>query len=138
MRLNNKTRMTALATIALLMVALLLSSACAKAPPAGPEKAVKVGYMAFSTGPVGDCGLPATMNGADYFRWINDHGGIDGVAIDYMWIDHGYEVPRSIAAYQRLKQWGARIIWSFGTTPNDAIMQMARGWHAHNGLGWDL
>lgn len=126
MRLNKKTKVIALASTALLMVAVLLSSACAEAPPAAPEKTVKVGYMAFSTGPVGDCGLPATMIGADYFRWVNDHGGIDGVKIDYMWIDHGYEVPRSIAAYQRLKQWGARIIWSFGTSPNDAIMQMAK------------
>ncbi|MBU2608154.1 MAG: ABC transporter substrate-binding protein [Chloroflexi bacterium] len=127
MRLNKKTKVLTLVTTVLLMVALLISSACAGAPPAeGPTKAVKVAYMAFSTGPVGDCGLPATNAGSDYFRWINDQGGIDGVKLDYMWIDTGYEVPRSVAAYQRLREFGAKIIWSFGTTPNDAIMQMAK------------
>lgn len=124
--LNRKIKVIALVATLLLMVALLLSSACAGKPPAEVEKKVKVGYMAFSTGPVGDCGLPASIIAGDYIRWINEHGGIDGTKIDYMWIDHGYEVPRSIAAYQRLKQWGAKIIWSWGTTPNDAIMSMAK------------
>jgi len=123
---SNKTKVRALAIIGLVIVALLLSSACAEKPAPAPEKKVKVGYMAFSTGPVGDCGLPGSTMGNDYFRWVNDQGGIEGVKIDYMWIDHGYEIPRSIAAYQRLKQWGARIIWSWGTSPNDAIMQMAK------------
>ena len=127
MRAKNKSKLLALAPIALLMVALLLSSACAGAPPAAEEKTVKIGHIAFSTGPVGDCGLPFTMIGADYFRWQNErYDGIDGIKVDYMWIDSGYEVPRSVAAYQRLKQWGAKFIWSVGTTPNDAIKVMAK------------
>ena len=126
MRLNNKMKIMVSAVTALLIFALLLSSACAGKPPAAEEKTVKVGHIAFSTGPVGDCGLPAVQMAGDMIRWINEGGGIDGVKIEFNWIDSGYEVPRSVAAYQRLKEWGAKVIWSFGTTPNDSIMSMAK------------
>jgi len=127
MRLNNRMRIMVSTVTAFLIIALLLSSACAGGPPAAEaEKTVKVGHIAFSTGPVGDCGLPAAQMAGDMVRWINDHGGIDGVKIEFNWIDSGYEVPRSVAAYQRLKEWGAKVLWSFGTTPNDAIMSMAK------------
>ena len=126
MRLCHQTKLVALIAMVVAIIAVPLLSACAGGQPApAAEKKVKLGYIAFSTGPVGDCGLPATQAGADYVRWINEHGGIDGVKIDFMWIDSGYEVPRSIAAYQRLKQWGANVIWSFGSTPNDAIRALA-------------
>ncbi len=144
MRLRNKPKVIAFASIALLMVALLVSSACAQAPPAAAEKTVKVGHIAFTTGPVADAGLPISMNAVDSFRWINErYGGVEGVKIDFKWIDSGYEAPRSVAIYQRLKEWGAKIIWSFGTVPNDAIMAMAQedgmpimAWGGDSSLYW--
>jgi branched-chain amino acid transport system substrate-binding protein len=122
----SRIKLLAMMGLVLVVVVVPLLGACAGSKPApAAEKSVKVGYIAFSTGPVGDCGLPATQAGNEYVRWVNEHGGIDGVKLDFMWIDSGYEVPRSIAAYQRLKQWGAQVIWSYGSTPNDAIRALA-------------
>jgi len=125
MRLRNKTKLVTLATASLFMAALLLSSACAGAPRAPGEKSVKLGYIAFSTGPVADVGLPVTKNACDYVEWVNAHGGIDGVKVDFKWIDTAQEIPRGISAYQRLKEWGALAIWCFSTNVNDAIRKMA-------------
>ena len=59
MRLANRPEAVASGIIALFMAALLLASAFAGKPVAAAQKAVKLGYMAFSTGSVGDCGLPS-------------------------------------------------------------------------------
>lgn len=126
MRLGNKRKVIALVALILVIVAVPLFGACVKAPAPAAEKKVKIGHIAFTTGPVADCGAFGTITGADYVRWSNERGGIDGIKIDFMWIDAGYDVPRTVAAYQRLKQWGANLIWSFGTTPNDAIREMAK------------
>ncbi len=119
-------RAVAFATLSLLLVVSLLLGACAKAPAPAAEKSVKVAQIAFTTGPVADGGLPAAQGGADWFNWMNEQGGIDGIKIDYKWIDTGYEAPRAIAAYQRLKEWGTNVIWSIGTVPNDAIRELAK------------
>lgn len=121
-----KTRIIFLVTTALLMVALLLPIACAGTSPAeGPERAVKVGHLGGSTGPIADAGLPISLGNSDWVRWTNEHDGIDGVKLDYKWIDTGYESPRAVASYQRLREWGARAIISFGTVPNDSIREIA-------------
>ncbi|MFC1971785.1 ABC transporter substrate-binding protein [Chloroflexota bacterium] len=109
-----------------LVIALLLSVACAGGAPAPEEKSIKIGQVAIATGPVADAGYPMAIAFSDWVNWINEHGGLDGVKIDYKWIESGYEAPRAVAAYQRLTDWGVTGYYSCGTVCNDAIRELAK------------
>jgi len=123
-----KSRLLISTTMILLVATLILPTACAGgSAPAPEEKTLALGQIAISTGPVADAGLPFAQAFNDWVNWTNEHGGIaEGVKWDYKWIESGYEAPRAVAAYQRLKDMGTKIIFSIGTVPNDAIRELAK------------
>lgn len=85
-----------------LLLALPLVSGCApKAPPV--EKVVTYLSLADYTGPIAGLNVPADMGCEDYFKSVNDKGGVDGVKIKFIGVDTRYDVARCVSAYKRYR-----------------------------------
>ena len=63
---------------------------------------IKIGVIYDQTGPATTVTLMATEAFRNYFRWINDQGGIHGRKIKLVIEDDRYQVPATIAAYKKL------------------------------------
>ncbi|MDY7030996.1 MAG: ABC transporter substrate-binding protein [Thermodesulfobacteriota bacterium] len=66
------------------------------------EKEIKIGVIYDQTGPATTVTLMATEAFKNYFRWINDQGGIHGRKIRLIIEDDRYQVPATIAAFKKL------------------------------------
>jgi len=112
----------------ILLVALVLTT-CAPAKPVTAEKKVKIGLLTFDTGAVSDCGFPSALGAHDIVRYYNDTDGIpgtEGMKIDLVRIDHGYDIPRAVAAYDKMVHQDKVLgIASWGSSPNDALRDKA-------------
>jgi branched-chain amino acid transport system substrate-binding protein len=51
----------------------------------------------------------------DYVKLVNKKGGVAGRPIKYLEIEHGYEVPRAVEAYETMKGQGAVVMLDYGT-----------------------
>ena len=88
-------------------------AACAPAPtvektaPPVVEKVVKVGDLTDLTGLGGSTiGILFYVLG-DYYKYINEKGGIEGVKIERLWVDTAYKLPPAITAYDN---WRGKIV----------------------------
>jgi branched-chain amino acid transport system substrate-binding protein len=81
-----------------------------------------VGLMTDRTGPTNSIG-PALGDGFfDYMKLFNKKDGLGkGNAIRVMEIDHAYNVPRGVEAYERFKSEGAVTIALYGTPHTAAL-----------------
>ena len=114
MRGKKGIRKRVMLAMALLLAALPLLSGCA--PKEVLEDPIRIGNLVDLTGPTSSGGITHTVAWQNYIDYLNkEKGGINGHPIDYMAIDTGYEPPRAIAGYQRLKAWGAVIYGTVGT-----------------------
>jgi branched-chain amino acid transport system substrate-binding protein len=80
-----------------------------------------VTYFANSdyTGPIAALVMPMDMGEEDYFKYINEQGGINGVKIKFIGVDTRYDTARMISAYKRYRKTPkllATTTWSTGTT----------------------
>ena len=91
-----------------LAVTLALAVMVSCAPAAAPEgeRVIKVGTCAIFTGPIATAGVSVNHGDSGYLGYINDHGGINGIEIKYLWEDTKGLVPAAITTYKRLKQAG--------------------------------
>ena len=84
------------ATIGIMaLLLLLIFSSCAPSTEVEEERTVKIGLHVGLTGAAASSGIPIAYGQFDSTRYINDHGGINGIKVEGVWED-----SRSIAAAQ--------------------------------------
>ncbi len=115
-------------TAAAVLAGTLLAGAVA--PPASARDAsvgvtsteIKVGQSAPFSGPASVYGQISTAE-TDYFKMINEQGGINGRKINLIAIDDGYSPPKAMEAVRRLieEDHVAILFQTIGTAPNMAI-----------------
>jgi branched-chain amino acid transport system substrate-binding protein len=106
-------------------LALLLSMSPANAQKAMigvTDTEIKVGQSAPFSGPASVYGQISTAE-SDYFKMVNEQGGINGRKINLIALDDGYSPPKSIEVVRRLieEEQVAILFQTIGTAPNAAI-----------------
>lgn len=83
---------------------------------------IKIGQSAPFSGPASVYGQISTAE-SDYFKMINDQGGINGRKINLIALDDGYSPPKTIEVVRRLieEEQVAILFQTIGTAPNAAI-----------------
>jgi ABC-type branched-subunit amino acid transport system substrate-binding protein len=83
---------------------------------------IKIGQSAPFSGPASVYGQISTAE-SDYFKMINEQGGINGRKINLIALDDGYSPPKSIEVVRRLieDEQVAILFQTIGTAPNAAI-----------------
>ena len=106
-----------------LCLALLLTAAIPVCE-AGPdeEEVVKLGLFAVFTGPIATTVIPANYAMLDCVRYLNEHGGINGIKVDMLWEDTKAWVPESIRAYKRFKYAGVVGVHCYSSTPIETLL----------------
>ena len=107
----------------LLLTGFLLHPARAQAPlPGVTATEIKIGQSAPFSGPASVYGQISTAE-SDYFKMINEQGGINGRKINLMALDDGYSPPKTIEVVRRLieDEQVAILFQTIGTAPNAAI-----------------
>ena len=66
------------------------------------DDTIKVGVVLDMTGPASNLLIPCWQAYKNYYRNINEKGGIHGRKVKLILEDDGYSIPRSIAAYKKL------------------------------------
>ena len=90
------------------LAAALLFSACAPGAPAEKKQVVEIGFIAPLTGPPAAYMQYGWRNIVDYLKYFEEVGvpGLNlppGVTIELVWGDSGYDVPRAISIYERMR-----------------------------------
>ncbi|MDY7031771.1 MAG: ABC transporter substrate-binding protein [Thermodesulfobacteriota bacterium] len=87
------------------------------------EDTITIGVIMDQTGPAAPIGIPYTAAIRNYFKHINDTGGINGRRVELIPEDDGYSIPRSFAAFKKLvfKDRVIMIIGCGGTGQNTAL-----------------
>lgn len=84
---------------------------------------VKVGLMYDATGPVSASSVPYAKGIQAATRWINENDGINGKKIDLMVEDYGYQIPRALAIYKKMKDQNVVAVQGFGSGDTEALMK---------------
>jgi branched-chain amino acid transport system substrate-binding protein len=108
---------TSLASALVAGLAVLLLAACGPGGPAGTatKPPITIGTGMDTTGPTQLVGVPYKAGFEDYIRLVNKRGGVEGHPINALVIEHAYEVPRGVDAYERMKREGVLILSPHGT-----------------------
>ena len=83
---------------------LTLSLAINPIPVLGAEKYVTYLSLADYTGPIAGLNVPADMGCEDYFKYLNDRGGVQGIKVKFIGVDTRYDVARGVSAYKRYRK----------------------------------
>ena len=108
---------------ALMAVLLSVTPALAQKTVVGvTDTEIKIGQSAAFSGPASVYGQISTAE-SDYFKMINEQGGINGRKINLIALDDGYSPPKSIEVVRRLIEGEqvAILFQTIGTAPNAAI-----------------
>ncbi|WP_457552268.1 ABC transporter substrate-binding protein [Desulfobacula sp.] len=83
---------------------------------------IHIGQWGPQTGPAAAWGSVARGTG-DYFKWINDNGGIHGRKIVYHMFDDGYNPAKTKAGVKELQEGTGIFAWAagVGTSPGLAV-----------------
>jgi len=83
---------------------------------------IKIGQSAPFSGPASVYGQISTAE-TDYFKMINDQGGINGRKIVHIALDDGYSPPKAVEVVRKLieEEQVAILFQTIGTAPNAAI-----------------
>ena len=85
-------------------------------------KTIKIGGLKDTTGATSDVGKDAALGQAEFWQYyVNDHGGINGKEVKYIWFDYGYRIPEAITKYKLLKRLGVTAIMGWGTGDTEAL-----------------
>jgi len=82
---------------------------------------IKIGGLMDTTGATSDVGKDYAIGMAEAFKYINEHGGINGKKIKYTWFDYGYRIPEAITKYKLLKRLKSVVIMGWGTGDTEAL-----------------
>lgn len=94
---------------------------------------IHIGQWGPQTGPAAAWGSVARGTG-DYFKWINDNGGIHGRKIVYHMFDDGYNPAKTKAGVKELQEGTGIFAWAcgVGTSPGLAV----RDYLAKRNIPW--
>jgi branched-chain amino acid transport system substrate-binding protein len=84
------------------LIALLAAAGIALAPAAQAQEEIVVGGSIPMTGVFAFAGIGINAGLQDYFKIVNDAGGIKGRKIRYVFEDTGYKPDVSVAAFKKL------------------------------------
>lgn len=103
--------------LAVALAVVLLFTACAPGPPAEEENVVKIGMIAPLTGAPASVIHIAWRNILDYLSYFEEVGvpGLElppGVTIELVWGDSGFEVPRAISIYERMREQNVVLVYA--------------------------
>lgn len=91
------------------------------------EKEVIFLSIADYTGPIAGLNVPADMGVEDYFKYLNDKGGVDGVKVKFVGVDTRYDLARGLSAYKRYRRNPKLMVVNSISTPlGKAIAPMTR------------
>jgi ABC-type branched-subunit amino acid transport system substrate-binding protein len=109
------------AALGALLLGLSISAANAETPGI-TDTEIKIGQNAPFSGPASAYGQISTAE-TDYFKMINDQGGINGRKITLIAFDDSYSPPKTIEVVRRLieQEQVAILFQTLGTAPNTAI-----------------
>jgi branched-chain amino acid transport system substrate-binding protein len=101
---------------------LVLAGTAAAQTPGVTATEIKVGQTAAYSGPASTYSTISIAE-KDYFKMINDQGGINGRKVDLIAYDDGYSPPKTIEDVRRLIEQDrvAILFQTLGTAPNAAI-----------------
>ncbi len=118
-----------------------VAAAATLASPAAMAQAKEqyLPVLSYRTGPYAPNGTPTANGIVDYYKLVNERGGINGVKLLFEECETGYDTARSVECYERLKgkNGGATLIhpWSTGATfaltekaPTDKIPLITTGY----------
>jgi len=93
-----------------------------KQAPGVTDTEIRIGQSAPFSGPASAYGTISIAE-SDYFKMINDQGGINGRKINLIALDDGYSPPKTIEVVRRLieEEQVAFLFQTIGTAPNAAI-----------------
>ena len=112
---------------ALILTGLAIGAAgvLAAHPAPAQDKQYVPGLM-YRSGPYAPNGIPFADGFADYFAMLNERdGGINGVPLDYVECDTGYNNDRGVECYERLKRPGAAAVFPLSTGITYALIERA-------------
>lgn len=90
------------------------------------EKEVIFLGLSDYTGPIAGLAVGADMGLADYFKYINDKGGVEGIKLKFIGFDTRYDVARAISAYRKYRKTpGLLVVNGYSTGLGKAIERMA-------------
>ena len=103
---------------------LIINSAIADEMRGITKDTIKIGLIADTTGRVANLGSHLLMGCQDYFKNINDKGGIHGRKIQLIHEDDQYQTPKALAAFEKLvfKDEVLAILHCGGTPQTMALM----------------
>lgn len=112
---------TAAAMAALLVLAACGSDGSSKADDGKSE--VVIGVAGARVGPISDVGEGIGSAIDDWFKMVNDKGGINGRQVKISETEIQYEVPRAIEAFSRFQQEKVALVVAEGSAISDALGQ---------------
>ena len=116
------TRRPGVGILTLLCGLLALPALAQKPMPGVTDSEIKIGQSAAFSGPASVYGQISTAE-SDYFKMINEQGGINGRKINLIALDDGYSPPKAIEVVRRLieEDQVAILFQTIGTACNAAI-----------------
>lgn len=74
--------------------------------PYGEAKEKYVTYLSLAdyTGPIAGLNVPGDQGCSDYFKYLNEKGGVNGVKIEFIGVDTRYDIARGVSAYKRYRK----------------------------------
>ena len=82
---------------------------------------IKIGNFCDRLGPTQTVGVKYCQGFHDYFDLVNSKGGIEGLKVEHLEIEHGYAVPKAVEGYKKFKADGYIAVLSYGTPITDAL-----------------
>ncbi|MBW1701473.1 MAG: ABC transporter substrate-binding protein [Deltaproteobacteria bacterium] len=86
---------------------------------------IMIGGIMDTTGATSDVGKDYALGMAEAFKYINDHGGVNGKKIKYNWFDYGYRIPEAIIKFKMLRRLKCIAIMGWGTGDTEALSPSA-------------
>jgi len=92
-------------------------------PTSGAKPAtIKIGAPWALSGVLSGTTIPAFNGLQDYIRYVNEQqGGIDGIKVELLWSDTGFQVSRTITAYKRFQGQGVLAIALMSSPDGEAL-----------------
>ena len=149
MKMRNRTTLLFVAVLISVLVALPVISGCAeKAAAPEAEKVVTFLSLGDYTGPIAGLNVPADTGVGDFFKDLNEKGGINGdIRVNFIGVDTRYDTARGVSAYKRYRTETNLLVVNAISTPfgkaimpmtaKDKVVQLAPGdGEAQAHIGW--
>ena len=111
--------------VVLVCVFTFMSKGYADEPRGVTSDTLTIGVILDQTGPATDLTLPGTNALRSIFRYVNEHGGINGRKVKLIVEDDRYSIPQAIASFKKLL-YRDKILALIGPTSSGATVTLFR------------